>query len=482
MSAMTRRGFLQGSSALALAAAVGGCGSEDPGSGSGSGGGGGAGLQWWDHFSSFQKFHAEWAAKQSEALGTKVTYSYYEASKAPEALQLANQAKALPDIYSNVVGIPLGALVKDNWVHELDISKGDLDKLPKGLNTEGITSIDGKLYGLPLFSFRQYTAVTWFNTDHFATAGLDPNAPPATYDEFRAACQKLKAASIAPMTLALGADGGRVRDEMDDMAQTGGFPGYQGLNFTTGEYQYDHDAYVNGIEFWKELYDTDMMLPGTNNFSVVNARTRFASGSVGFFIDGPWLPGGSRVLQPAILPKIGGGQILTAEAGAPVATYRGLGGPSFFVSGSSKDPENAAKILESFTTEEYQKSMTAAMDQPPVNLDVVDSADVIEPYKKIINLYKQQVFQGPQAIVRNPKISAVDAQRKPVTPHLGQVMQGYLGGDISDLKGALKKLSDAFAADREQAINAAKSAGAEVSTDDYVFSDWKPGADYAYKE
>ena len=78
--------------------------------------------------------------------------------------------------------------------------------------------------------------MTWFNTDHFAKAQLDPNAPPATYDEFRAACQKLKGAGVAPMTLALGADGGRVRDEMDDMAQTGGFPGYQGLNYTNGEY------------------------------------------------------------------------------------------------------------------------------------------------------------------------------------------------------------------------------------------------------
>ena len=480
MSAMTRRRFLQGSSALALASVVGACGSDE--GGSGSEGGGEGGLQWWDHFSSFQKFHADWAKKESEALGTNVTYTYYEASKAPEALQLANQAKALPDVYSNVVGIPLAALVKDNWVHELNISKDILDKLPKGLNTEGVTNIGGKLYGLPLFSFRQYTAVTWFNTDHFAKAGLDPNAPPATYDDFRAACQKMKDAGIAPMTLALGADGGRVRDEMDDMAQTGGFTGYQGLNYTTGEYQYHDDAYVNGIEFWKELYDSGMMLPGTNNFSVVNARTRFASGGVGFFIDGPWLPGGSKVLAPAILPKIGGGQILTAEAGAKVATYRGLGNPTFFVSGTSKDPENATKILESFTTEEYQKSMTAAMDQPPVNLDVVDSADVIEPYKKIINLYKEQVFQGPQAIVRNPDIAAVDAQRKPITPNLGQVIQGYLGGNLPDLKAALKKLSDANEADREQAMKAAKSSGASVSADDYVFKDWKPGVDYVYKK
>ncbi len=135
------------------------------------------GLQWWDHFSSFQKFHADWAAKQSEALGTKVTYTYYEASKAPEALQLANQAKALPDIYSNVVGIPLAALVKDNWVHEFNISERHPGQAAQGPHHRGLTNIDGKLYGLPLFSFRQYTAVTWFNTDHFAEGRTGPERP-----------------------------------------------------------------------------------------------------------------------------------------------------------------------------------------------------------------------------------------------------------------------------------------------------------------
>jgi ABC-type glycerol-3-phosphate transport system substrate-binding protein len=118
-----------------------------------------------------------WAAKESEALGTKVTYTYYEASKAPKALQLANQGKALPDVYFNVVGIPLAALVKDNSVHELNISQDILDKLPKGLNTEGVTNIDGKLYGLPLFSFRQYTAVTGSTPTISQRPGWTPTLP-----------------------------------------------------------------------------------------------------------------------------------------------------------------------------------------------------------------------------------------------------------------------------------------------------------------
>lgn len=481
MTTFTRRRFLQGSAALALAAAAGGCGSSGSDNAGGESGGG-TGLSWWDHFSSYQQLHDEWAAKQSTAIGKTVTHTYYEASKAPEALQVANQAQQLPDVYSNVVGVPLAALVKDNWVQQLNISNEARGRLPEDVLAEGITSLDGKLYGFPLFSFRQYTAVTWFNLDHFAKAGLDPNKPPVTYDEFRTACDALKSAGVAPMTLALGADGGRVRDEMDDMAQAGGFPGYQGLKFTTGEYAYDDDAYVNGIEFWKQLYDSGLMLPGTNNLSVVNARTRYATGAACFFIDGPWLPGGSKVLNPSFLPKIGGGQILTPEPGTTVATYRPLASATFFVSGTSKDPENASKLIQSFTEPEYQQRMTEAMDQPPIDLDIVQTFNVIEPYKKVINLFKEQVFQAPQAIVRKPEMAAVDAERKPVTPHLGQIIQGYLGGNITDLRTALKELSDRYEADREQALKAAKASGAEVSIDDYSFNDWKPGQDYAYKQ
>ena len=119
MSALNRRRFLQGSAALALGAAVGGCSTSSTGS-QGGGSGGGSGVSWWDHFSSYQQLNDDWAGKQSTALGVPVTHTYYEASKAPEALQVANQARQLPDIFSNVVGVPLAALVKDKWVQELN--------------------------------------------------------------------------------------------------------------------------------------------------------------------------------------------------------------------------------------------------------------------------------------------------------------------------------------------------------------------------
>ncbi len=479
MTGLTRRGFL-GTSAVAAAGLAAGCGGPDETSGPGGSSGGKASgaVDWWDHFSSFQSLHDDWASKQSSALGTNVVHTYYDASKAQQAFQLAKQANKMPDVYSNVIGLPLAALVSGKWVHELTLPEETLAKIPQNTLTEGITSLDKKLYGFPLFSFRQSSTLLWANKDHYTKAGLDPDNPPSDYAGLKGACQKLAAAGIQPMTLAMGADGGRVRDQIDDMAQTAGFPGYQGLKFDTGEYAYHDDSYVTVIEFLKELYDSKFMLPGTNNFSVVDARTRYAAGAVGMFIDGIWCAGGSKALVPAFVDKIASGGILVPTAGTNPWTYRGRPGATWFVAADSGNAEAASKLLASFMTEEYQKGMIAAMDQPPLNLDLVDSSDAIDAYKKMVTFCKENVFLMPQAIVKNPEIAAVDAGRKPITPHVGNILQGYLGGSIKNLQSELKKLSDANEADREQAMKKAQADGANVSEDDYVFSDWKPGADY----
>lgn len=477
---LTRRSLL-GASALAAVGVATGCSSSGNNSSSGGAAGGSGGLAWWDHFSSFQDLNDNWAKSESKSLKVNVTHSYYDASKAPEAFQLAHQANKMPDVYSNVIGLPLSALVSGKWVHELALSADVKAKIPANTLTEGITGLNGKLYGFPLFNPRQSSTLVWTNTDLWTKAGLDANNPPQDYVGFKGALTKLKSAGVQPLTLAIGADGGRIRDQIDDMAQTAGFPGYQGLTFTTGEYQYDHDAYVTVIEYFKELNDSKLILPGSNNFSVVDARTRYATGVVATFIDGIWCAGGAKALSPAIVTKIGAGPILVPTAGTKPYCYRGRPGASYFVAASSKNPQAASKLIGSFMTEEYQSGMIAAMDQPPLNLDLVASSKAIDPYKRMVAFCKDNVFQMPQAIVKNPAEAAVDAQRKPITPHVGNILQGYLAGSITDLKGALKKLSDATSADRQQAMTKAKSSGAKVSMEDYVFSDWKPGQDYESK-
>ncbi|MGH3487434.1 MAG: twin-arginine translocation signal domain-containing protein, partial [Actinopolymorphaceae bacterium] len=140
MTGLTRRGFLGAASALAAAGIAAGCNNPDSTSGPGGKKASG-GLEWWDHFSSYQKLHDDWAAKQSSALGTSVAHTYYDASKAQQAFQLAQQANKMPDVYSNIIGLPLAALVSGNWVHELSLSEETLAKIPDNILTEGITTL-----------------------------------------------------------------------------------------------------------------------------------------------------------------------------------------------------------------------------------------------------------------------------------------------------------------------------------------------------
>ena len=57
---------------------------------------------------------------------------------------------------------------------------------------------DGRLASMP---FNSSTAVMWYNKDAFERAGLDPEAPPATWQKIVEACRVLKAKNATPIPM-----------------------------------------------------------------------------------------------------------------------------------------------------------------------------------------------------------------------------------------------------------------------------------------
>lgn len=484
MGAISRRSLIVAASALS-ATAIAGCsstatssGTQTPGAAGSKPAGPPVKLRWQDHFSTFQKFHADWAKQLSAKENLDIEFTYIEASKAPQAWQLAHQSKQMPDVFSNVIGIPLPALIKDNWVSEAKLSQAALDYIPKSAFAENLSTAGGKVYGLPVMSGQQYWALPWFNKEYAAKAGVDVKDQKWSYDQFIELLKKFKAAGgsqWAPMMLALG-DPGRMRDHIDDLAQAGGFPGYQGVQYVDGAYGYTHPAYEAAVELYKRIKVEGLLAPGAESFSVANSRQRWASGAAACYMDGPWCPGGSKVLVPTFVDKIEVSEILLPGSGERT-TYRGAPGPTFYISSDSKDPEAASKIFNSMATPEYFAQLASMMDQPPLDLDSVEKSDAIEPYKRVIGYFKKTVKLAPTPLAK-PGIAAVAALMKPITPHLGNIIQGYLGGDVTDLKAALKKLNDQYSAEREVAVKEAAKTGSTASAADWGFSDWKPGGDY----
>lgn len=472
----TRRHALAGLGAAGLASLAAACGGPSAPPSAGGGGAEAGALRWWDHFGGLQDLHDQWAADLSESIGASIEHTYNEPSAATEALQLANQAGQLPDVYTALVGLPLPALVEAGWVHEITLSEEARARLPEGAFVEGLTQLDGKIYGLPAFSEKQYVACAWYNAEIAEAVGFEP---PTSYDDLLGALAKIAAhGEFTPMTIALGVPG-RMREQADDLAQAGGFPGYQGLRYDTGAYEYHHDAYLAAIELYKEISDKGYLLPGTAGFQIPDARGRWAAGGIGFHMDGPYSPGAVRSLNPDMLPKMAVAGMPTPN-GEEVVAARGARAADWVMGGTTQMAEQASLLIESFTQEDYQTQLATGMDQPPILLDVVAQADVIEPYAWLVEDFSTRIFRAPQAIVRNVEVARAEAKRTPVTPELGNVIQGYLGGQITDLKAALVELSDASSAALDAAIEAAKAEGAQVDRTDWEFPDWAAGQDYTY--
>lgn len=476
MGEFTRRRFLTAAGALAATAATGACGG-----GGGKGGQSGA-LVWWDH-----QYQLEPAKKEifkkfaSSRGGMPVQYTYYNPSKMGQTLQLAKQSNRLPDIHSNAgLNLPAAALVAAGWAQPLNLSDAAKARVQNSL-VEGIHMFDGKIYAFPIFSHQSYSAVTWFNTSLVEKAGLDPQAPPKTYDEFRAAARAVQSKAgpnVYGWIWNIGMPD-RLTTQVNDMAQAAGFPGGGGMRYTTGEFAYHADEYVNLIEFLVSLQTDKLLAPGATNWIDDLARTRWAGGLAAYYIDGPWCPGVVVGKLPAFTKNLGVGPILVPDAGKAVATYHGPQPGDYWLSPGTKYATAANKLLSDyFTTPDYSVQVADTMSQPPRDIDAVDKSKAHPAYKKMIGWMRDTVFLAPDPVVGNPDIQKVQIETKPVRPTLGDIVQGAFTGNVKDVRAALKKLSDDSTKQLELAIAAAQKKGAHVAQSDYAFANWKPGADY----
>ncbi|MFX4274043.1 ABC transporter substrate-binding protein [Propionibacteriaceae bacterium Y1685] len=475
---ISRRHLLAGLGAAATVTGLTACSGRTPVTpGEGPSGGGGK-LTWWDHFQPLQQLQRDTFAAFEKSDGVAVEYTVHQTAKLGQALQLAKQSNQLPDVHTNVgLEIPVRQLIADGWYQPLQLSTEVVDALPAESKVEGVNTFDGKLYSFPLFNFRQYWAATWFNRDLLEKAGLDPAAPPATYDDFRAACAKIKDLGTPAKGWInnLGAPG-RIAEQVNYLVQAAGFAGTGGRLFATGELAFTDDVYANLLEFWLSLKTDGHLVEGS--FDDTTARTRWAAGQAAFYMDGPWCPGSVQQAAKQFLPSMDVGPMLVPEAGMPVTAYRGAADGTFYISASSDQAEVASRLLEKFLTPEYAAGLATQMDQPPADLTVIDRAEVHESYRKAVKLMGEGCFLAPQAVLREPEVSKITAKIPKIKPDIGTIVQGLFAGEITDIRKALKEYQDKVNAATDKAFADAKAGGSKVDQSVFAFDNFEPRTDY----
>jgi sn-glycerol 3-phosphate transport system substrate-binding protein len=233
---------------------------------------------------------------------------------------------------------------------------------PEGLPEDAFWPVlwDYNRYGddVCALPFNNSTMVMYYNKDLMLRAGLDPNAPPQTWEQLVAQASAITAA--VPGTI-----GVEVRDEAwwlkALILQNGG----QIMNADSTAPAFNSEEGVGALEFWKRLIDQGLMPPAQHGSS----RDLFIAGRVGFLM----------ASTASVVTVQGGAAFEFGTAFLPGNVARGatVGGASLVMFPSTPEKEQATwRLLRFLTNVDNQIAFTTATGYVPISRAAAESMQI----------------------------------------------------------------------------------------------------------
>ena len=164
--------------------------------------------------------------------------------------EAAGQARSGPTIMYLWGGIYTMDAVWKDWIVPISDLVG-MDEASHYINKEEATW-DGKIWSAAWYLQPSYPIV--FSKEAFTAAGLDPANPPATWDEFLAACDAFQAADMPLIGFGAKDTWGAGRFLLDSLAQQVTGVG-EVLGTVTGDTSFADPQYVTFFQRWQEMID-----------------------------------------------------------------------------------------------------------------------------------------------------------------------------------------------------------------------------------
>jgi raffinose/stachyose/melibiose transport system substrate-binding protein len=322
---------------VAAALVATGCGSDDEGGGGGdaASSGGPVTIEWW-HIANNDPLKTIWQEAADEYMAdnpnVKINITVLENEAFKTKLTTTMQAGKVPDVFQSWGGGTLAEQAQAGLVQDITEPTqdwiGDLNEAGVGLY-----QVDGKQYGVP---YNLGMVGVWYNKALFQKAGI--SEPPATWDDYLAAVEKLKAAGITPIALgekdkwpgmfwwanlALRIAGG---DAMQQAGEDGSF---------------DSEPFVTAGEELKRLID---MQPFQDGFlgapwdGAGGEAAAMGNGRAAMDLMGQWAPSTFAANTKGKAPEFGWFPFPTVEGGAGSADEQFGGGDGFAI-GKDAPPE-----------------------------------------------------------------------------------------------------------------------------------------------
>lgn len=297
--------------------------------------------------------------------GLKVELVLQESESLYTAFRAAAQSNQAPDIQFFWGGTQA---LEDVWLGNcLPLSDympaEELAQLPEDQAKE--TFWDGKQWGWP---FYQLGNVFAYNKTMFKEAGLDPETPPATWEEFIDACEKLKAKGYTP--LGFGAKDEYLGGWLVSYFGQQNFDSKEDLvKMVKGETKPSDPKNMEWLVRIKELVDKGYINDDVLSLDLYQGQDLFAAEQVAMTIHPQSL---SASLEKTMGKDVVGIMPAPSFGTGKFANSVGIPCQVFTISKDCKVPEKAVEFLKYLHTEEVMKL-------------IYDKAAVVTPDKRFKN-------------------------------------------------------------------------------------------------
>lgn len=325
-----------------------------------------------DREPAFQELSKRYAAKT----GIKVNFELYAPSDAyTQKVRAAAQGGNLPDIFG-VLGEKrdFASFIKAGHILDLtpymeESSKAWKNKFfPKALAVnefipENSYKVNPGIYGVPIDIM---TIQMLYNKDLFRELGLNPQKPPATFQELLDIGKKLKEKNMQGLVSGWGEvwmiDCFANNYAFNIMGQD------KVLATIRGQVPYTDPDWIRVFTLFKELQDSGVLANGLVTMVNKTAEQLFANDKAVFAFNGSWCVN----VYKGMNPKLNYWAILPPEVSDkfPMAIWGGAGS-SFMVNARSRDKEEAVKFLKWLTDADQQAYLSEATQNLPANKDSV---------------------------------------------------------------------------------------------------------------
>jgi ABC-type glycerol-3-phosphate transport system substrate-binding protein len=369
-----KRVFLFAICVFGLGILFNGCGSQ-PGASSASQGV--RKIVVWHWMTDRDEAFQELAKKYEEKTGVRVIFELYAPSDAySQKVRAAAQAKALPDIFG-LLGEKrdFAAFIKaghiTNLIQEMtaDNSAWKNSLFEKALAVNEFSDgneygVSAGIYGVPIDVMNIQML---YNKGLFIKAGLNPDSPPATWEEFVAACQKLGAAGIQGLVSGWGEVW-----MIDCLASNLAFNimGPEKVFATLrGEVPYSDPDWIKVFALFKEMADKKMLASGIVTMVNKNAEQAFANERAAFAFNGSWCVNVYHGMNPSLdygvllMPRV--------NLSRPMYIWGGAGS-SFLVNDRSLVKKEVVDLLKWLTARDQQAYLAQKTRNLPSNKSALE--------------------------------------------------------------------------------------------------------------